>query len=444
MVRKAPATSGSLTAERPPFEIATKMDFRRSGQLDERRRRVLMDELAQPADNETDDSPPSQSGSSKGPVRAYAPAVLTERQPRITELLPVRPFWASVFILLAVTAVATVECIHIHVRTSPLAAADKLAALDAAQRGSLAAWLSSMLLAAGAAFATVTFCIRMHRVDDYRGHYRIWLWAAAALAWGSLDAATGIHDSLGLALARLSGQSLGSNSIHTACNISWLSIYGLLFGTLLIRLGLELRQSVPAFSALAISALLCFLGTLTTFGAIPLYGPLVDSVVHTSITMLAHVAILSAAALYARHVYLDATGRLKVSIDPEKKKPTKPKPRTKLKIVKDESAVTESKASKTAASKPAVAASAKSAVAASAKPTAKVAAPATPLKFNAGPAAKGAQAAKAGASISQANQSDAYDEDEDGDSENSGQRLSRAERRRLKKLGHRDEHRKAA
>lgn len=397
------------------------MDFRRSGQLDERRRRVLRDELAQPADNESPDSAPGLgSGSAKGPVRAYSPAVLAERQPRVSELLPVRPLWAAVAILLAVTAVAAIECIHIHARTIAVANDPHVAALDAAQRGSLAAWFAALVLAGGAALAMATFGIRVHRVDDYRGRYRIWLWTAAALAWASLDAATGLHDALGLLLATLAGRT-ADGTLATACTIGWLAVYGLTFGTLAIRLSMEVWCSLPSLTALAVAGLLYLLSSLAVLDMLPQQGPLVDSVVRTTLALLAHVALVSAVLLYARHVYLDATGRLKVQIDPDQKKAVK-KPRAKLRVVKEEKSEPPEPADKTAT---------------------RPAAGSPPLKF--GLAA--ASASKAGASISKATAASSADyEDEDDEDEQSedGERLSRGERRRLKKLTRQGSQRRAA
>ena len=62
---------------------------------------MLRDELAQPAETESADAAPPGSGSAKGPVRAYSPAVLAERQLRVTDCVPVRPLWAAVAILLS-------------------------------------------------------------------------------------------------------------------------------------------------------------------------------------------------------------------------------------------------------------------------------------------------------------------------------------------------------
>ena len=396
------------------------MDFRRSGQLDERRRRVLREELAQPADTENSDAATGGT-SAKGPVRAYCPAVLAERQPRVTDFLPIRPLWMSVAILLAVTAVAAVECTHIYARTLPLGSLSQLAALDASQRGSLAQWFATIALACGAALALVTFGIRVHRVDDYRGRYRVWLWTAAALAWGSLDAATGMHDSLGLALAYLAGQAGQADSVAAATTISWLALYALVLGTLAIRVAIEVWCSTPAVAGLALAALLYFVAALATLGMLPASGPLIASVVHTSTILLAHVAIVSTIALYARHVYLDATGRLKVHIDPDRKKGKKP--RAKLKIVKEDKDDDE------------------------AAPAARPAASSQPVKFQASPPGSGPLAGKAAAAMAksavQSASDDEDDEDEDEDSDG-GEKLSRAERRRLKKLARRDAQRRAA
>jgi hypothetical protein len=418
--------------------VATKMDFRRSGQLDERRRRVLMDELAQPADSENGESAPTGSGSAKGPVRAYGPAVLDQLQPRITDLLPVRPLWTAAAILLALTAVAAIECIHIHARTLPASASQpaggsqvSLAALDVAHTGGLDDWFASLLLAGGAALAMTTYGIRRHRVDDYRGRYRVWLWTAGALAWGSLDAATQVHSAVGAGIAAVAGQTLLTGPAAAAITISWLAIYGLLFGTLAIRLAIEVRQSFPALSAVGLAVLGYLLCGMATLDMLPTHGPLVDSTLRTTLVLLSHVAIVSAVGLFARHVYLDAAGRLKVHIDPDKnRRGGKAKPKARLKVVaKDDSQIKKPQPEKTEAKS--AAAESKSAPAAAAP------------RFSIGNSAP--QPSRAGAGISKATAtSPSYDDEDDDEDEDGDERLSRAERRRLKKLARRDGQRRAA
>jgi hypothetical protein len=413
------------------------MDFRRSGQLDERRRRVLMDEIASPS-SETD-SPEAAAplaGSAKGPVRAYSPAVLAERQPRVSDLVPVRPFATVFLILLGLTGVAAIETIYIYLATLPLgSAAEYLAALDVGQRGSLASYYSALVLALAAAGALAIYGIRSHRVDDYRGHYRIWLWAAAALALASLDAATGLHDALGVGVAILSGQPLEGASGAAAVKISWLVFYGLIFGTLAIRAAIEVWPSLPSFASLAVAGLLYLVAGMLLVGMFQATSGLVNSVVASTVILLAHVALTSAVGLYARHVHLDAQGRLKVHIDPDRKKGKK-KSKAKLKVVKEERTEDEQPDFKPAA-RPA----------ASAEP----AKPATTPRFgwgsSVGSSNSNSNPPKAAASISKpatSGDDDDDDAEDDDDDAYGNQKLSRAERKRLKKLARREQQQRRA
>ena len=129
-----------------------------------------------------------------------------------------------------------------------------------------------------------------------------------ALAWLSLDAATGLHDAIGLGLSLLAGQQVAA-SLSAACTVTWIALYGLVLGTLGIRLAIEIWPSIPSFAALSIAALLyLFSGLFALDMLTPAASPLVASVVESSVAMLAHLSLLSAIGLYARHVLLDAGG----------------------------------------------------------------------------------------------------------------------------------------
>ena len=198
------------------------MDFRR-GQLDERRRRVLMDEITSGAEVDT----PDATGVRKQ-LRAYSEAVLEDHQPRITELIPVRPFLVTMIILVSLTGIAALETLYIHLQTSAWAnaaqpLAHRFAALDLASRGSVGAWYGACLLALGSAASLVILSVRRHRVDDYSGRYQVWMWTAAALLWGSLDCASGVHHAIGAGLAVLTGQP-------QLTDLCWLGLYLLIFG----------------------------------------------------------------------------------------------------------------------------------------------------------------------------------------------------------------------
>ena len=382
-----------------------------------------MDEIASPNDPDSPDPALAAGGSAKGPVRAYSPAVLAERQPKVTDLLPVRPLWVLSLVLLALTGIAAIEAIHVHVVTLPLAeGAAQLKALDVRECGSLAAWYSSVLLAIAVGMSLVVYGIRSHRVDDYRGRYRVWLWVTAGLAWLSLDAATSVHDGIGLAITLLAGKQAGPLASVSA--LTWVALYGILFGTLALRLAIELWSSLASFAALAVAGLLYTAAALIQLDMVPLTNPLVAPVVESTIAMLAHVALLTSIGLYARHVYLDAQGRLKVHIDPDLKK-GKSKNRTKLKLVKSEK-----QSDSTDQPNPSVAATG----------------PLGGFKFGGSSSSSSGPLAKAAATISKSSASsqDSDDEDDEDADDGYGSNLSKSERRRLKKLARRDQQRRAA
>lgn len=385
-----------------------------------------MDEIATPSAEDSPDSAPSGGGSAKGPVRAYSPAVLSERQPRVIDFLPVRPLYVAVALLLGLTGVAAIEAIHIHAQTLPLKeGTSHLAAFDVAARGSLATWYSSLLLLGATGLALLVFAIRTHRVDDYRGRYRVWLWTTAALGWLSLDAATGIHDALGLAITMAAGKQVLTGTLAAGCTMTWLAVYGLLLGALGIRLAMEVWPSLPSFGLLLLAGLLYLCGGLIQLEMLPTATPLGQSVAESTVAMLAHLALVASIGFYARHVFLDASGRLKVHIDPDKKKAAKVKSRARLKVVKEDKAESDQPVEKPTL-KPAAAPSSK---------------PAEPAKFG----APAGTTAKSGATLSKSQP--AYDDEDDEDEDESefgGEKLSKSERKRLKKLARQTPQRRAA
>jgi len=385
-----------------------------------------MDEIATPPSEDSPDAAPASAGAAKGPVRAYSPAVLAERQPRVVDFLPIRPLYVAALILLGLTGIAAIEAIHIHAAGWILPrGAGQLAALDVSARGSLAAWYSSLLLLLATIGGLITFAIRAHRVDDYRGRYRVWLWTTAALAWLSLDAATGLHDALGLAITMAAGRPAASASLAATATMTWLAIYGLVLGTLGIRLAIEVWPSLPSFAGLLIAGLLYLCGGLMQQGLLIAGTPLAQSVAESTAAMLAHLALTASIGLYARHVYLDATGRLKVYIDPDRKR-AKPKSRAKLKVVKDDKPGDSEESAEKPAQRPAAAKSTE------------------PARFG----AAASNNSKPGASIAKSSlsspQYDSDDDDDDDASDYGGEKLSKSERRRLKKLARQGSQRRAA
>ncbi len=182
------------------------MDFRRSGQRDERRRRVLLeetgvaaegDELAAAASEPVTESPSSE------PARRYSEAALSPRQPRVIDLIPTRRWTNLVLLLSLLSSVAGLEGAYGYLAlrqwpTGPL----PYGALDLSTHGSVATWLTAAWLGISAVMGILTYQIRRYRVDDYRGRYRMWYWMVPMLLLGSVDAVAGIQQTVRTARAR--------------------------------------------------------------------------------------------------------------------------------------------------------------------------------------------------------------------------------------------------
>jgi hypothetical protein len=190
-------------------------------------------------------------------------------------------------------------------------------------------------------------------------------------------------------------------------------------GTLGLRLAIELRCSKLSFGALLLAGALYLCSAALELEMLSAPASMIEGVIESTVTMLGHLSLLAAVACYARHVYLDATGRLKVHIDPDRKGKAR---RTKLKVVKAE----KSEKSETSKPRPAVAVQTTKA-----NDAAKFGAPAS-------------GAAKPVAAISKAALAPPDDEDDEEDDEYAGDSRSKSERRRLKKLARRDQQRRAA
>lgn len=296
------------------------MQFR-SGQRDERRRRVLLDEMLtspETTTTEEDSSTRDRSNSQVSPGKVYSDAASAQQQPPITCVIPKRPWTLLILGLLGAVAVVSVQALYGQIY---LQAADavrvSLEALNPAARGSLADWLAALLLGLGTFASLMTYAIRRHRLDDYRGRYQVWIWAAAALFVASLESVTRIHS----AFDPLANLWMG-NSLHPGAPWS-VVVLTFFFGLLLLRMTWEIWRCRLATLCLVVATA----GYVTSL-AVGLHPvahedqPII--VMACSFTwLMAHGCLIYAAALYCRYVYLEAQSPSAPAS--RKKKPKMPK-----------------------------------------------------------------------------------------------------------------------
>ncbi|MFV1966177.1 MAG: hypothetical protein ACC628_12200 [Pirellulaceae bacterium] len=283
------------------------MEFRRSGHRDERRRRVLMEERRgttarrEPA---WSTSRRTDSHDERAPDRCggYSTAALDREQPPVTYLIPKRPWTLTVIVLSGLTLIAGVQFLYSSVfQTASRSQQAVLAALDVAAPGSLMGWTSSLFLLVAAAGSVMVYALRRHRLDDYRGRYRVWLWSASACSIASIDAATGLHGVLSRAINDLTRTPLyGDGSIW------WLLVFAMVFGTGMVRILVEVRGSFSAVFGILLAGAGYVSGGLVELHLLLPGGGLLSQLVQSSCVMLAHLGIALAVLAYCRHVHREA------------------------------------------------------------------------------------------------------------------------------------------
>ena len=285
------------------MSLQSSSSFRRSGQRDERRRRLLTEELANPGDWSS-----GQIGVGNAPPQKsehYGDARFLEEQPRLLDLVPRR--MVILVLLLAATALMPVGFIAAYVWMLDRVAGGgrAVAALDLAVKGSLGCWFSSLMLLVAAMAAILVYSVRRYRTDDYQGRYRIWLWVAAFWFLVATDQAASLREGFRDLMIGLTGTPLVANG-----NLWWVILYTLGLGAVGSRLLVDMRSNPLAVSILIGGVLMHALATAVRLGWIlPLIGS--NAVMFFSgAEMAGNLMLMAAMILHARYVILDAEGLL--------------------------------------------------------------------------------------------------------------------------------------
>lgn len=214
----------------------------------ERRRRMLADEnlnggeLASAAEQLA-----TQRGDTDANA-AYATTVDNDCGRRVIDLLPHGRAALSLTILSALAAVGLLAAVDTWADTIGTFLGDsELPALRLDSQASAGGWLATILLAGCAPLAWLIYSLRRHRVDDYNGRYRVWLWIGAACLLGSMLQGS----DLGQVLQAVCRRACAVCSLDAA--LVWKGSGALLLGAAALRLLVEVRHSRPAIVAWAAS-----------------------------------------------------------------------------------------------------------------------------------------------------------------------------------------------
>ncbi len=286
------------------------MPIQRSGSCDQRRRRVLIEEQLHSDTRGTksaqDESREDGPETVRLPGRRYGEEASSDHHQPLTAMVPKRPL---TLVLLALAGLILIAAIHASYGKASRQPPDHwlraFASLDVEAAGGLASWCSSVILLAAAVLGIQIYRLRRHRSDDYRGRYRVWVWASPLLLAASLAAGTHLHRDL-LAVAAARSDVLASIEPRVVSFV----LPAVLWLLIALRLTFEVRESRAAWTALASAALTQFAVAVLGLAAPTELFSLPAALTISSLTMLGHLTIFMTVASYSRYVYLDAHGLL--------------------------------------------------------------------------------------------------------------------------------------
>ncbi len=280
------------------------MEFRAPGQSNERRRRVRTD------DSSAATLPmrrKAHSGEESARGQRYADQGRPDRQPRLVDLVPRRRLWQNVIAVVGGIAIAGLLAAHWATRRAGVAApAAVVKTFDIVASDSIAAWGRSAVLAAAAGMALLVYIVRRHRTDDYRGGYRIWLWAATWLLAMSVDAVARLRD------AWQAAWIVETQRAGPLDGALWWLMPCLLVGiTLGVRLVLEMRECRASTIWFIAASAVWLVGEMLHAVGVTIVDPVTSQLVFAGCTLVGQWSLLVAMNWHARHVVLDASGALR-------------------------------------------------------------------------------------------------------------------------------------
>ena len=285
---------------------------------EDRRRRMRTDEANAPPPAEK-----KRSRASGGSAKLYAAGAITKSQPRISELVPRRKRWMSVWFLLSLIPIALVEQLYVLRVSSRLQSVlDHTSALHLFGAGTVANWVASTLLLLSSVAGLIIYSIRRHKVDDYSGRYRLWLWASAFCLFCSLDAATGIHRIFMVLMMRITKRELWAGGI------GWWLFTGATIAAVISFLALRDMWRSRGASITLLASIGCYVAATLFYLRIFSIGSGDRDMMSWSAFLLSgHALLFDSFLVYLRYVNLEAAGQVDSSAPKSRKKNPNAKPR---------------------------------------------------------------------------------------------------------------------
>jgi hypothetical protein len=289
------------------------------GHRDDRRRRLLSEDLTANSGLPAPDIEGASSRNGQPPARKsenYGDAEFLQTQLRLTDLIPRRLISHILLLIAGLFSIAGLIALYLWVDQSVADPLLRPAIAKLGSTGSLGSWLGSLLLLTAGFFAIIVYSVRRHKLDDFHGHYHVWLWAAACWFLMATDTAASLHACLQQLMISLTGTPIAGDG-----SIWWMVPTLVLLGTTGSRLLIDMRSSRLSSTALILAGIAYFVSFAAWFRGIALQSEVYQFLLIEGALLGGHLLLAISMGLHARYVILDAEGELPKRVI--KKKPEK-------------------------------------------------------------------------------------------------------------------------
>ena len=287
----------------------------------ERRRRLMADDGSShaPAD---DGKLPLRGG---GPQRddqtapcAFGPAAETALRRPIGDLIPTSYAAVALAVVGGLLTLGAIVGAHFGAaRVDRLFGAEGAGVFDLAAPANASHPLAAALMGAAGFLAAFIYSLRRHRVDDYYGRYRVWIWTAVACGLVGLGETTNLA-----ALFRgLSDRAAAACGIRAT--VVWPSALGAVLALAGLRLLVEVRRSRGTVALAVLAMALFALAAAIELGWVSQVPEPHRLLVERTCWLAGYMVVLAAFMSYAHRVALEIEG--KIAVVPTKLKPPKPR-----------------------------------------------------------------------------------------------------------------------
>ncbi len=276
---------------------------------DSRRRRVVIEEATSQLENgasELDESVETEARTNRKQKqgRNYLPGAQRRHQPKSTDWIPKRPSSVAIFMttLFAIAAAIVGATWLVPGGSGAGLSSGIQERLSVHGSSSLSVWFSTVLFLVSGLASLQIHALRQHRSNDYAGTYRIWLFFAGLLILASINC---VVDFGGL-LQEMAGRSRNGTTPWTAFAISAAQFVAL--GVIFVRGMVEVRKSPASLAVICLVWLAYSVALALRVPGIESQMVQDDGFSAASLNLFATTGTLAAIVIYARHVYLRANG----------------------------------------------------------------------------------------------------------------------------------------